>query len=279
LLLIPLSVFVGICASAIGMTAWPLIVPLLFVFSGFNIYLTLFISLLMDCGNALVMMRVAGQHKNMDIKLGVRLALFALIWIAAGILVGTFFIPANEEMFRGAAGVISILFGIAFLIKGWRARCRRLSTGMAAAPEMGCFETHRRGVNVYRSSLIYPAVAGLGFQIGLFGIGGGMWHSVFLMAFLGYPTLAATGTAMLITFISTLFAAAGMFLNIPAAALDNRLLIQLVPLIVAMSMLGTQMGAKISYALSEEYINYLIGGVVIVGGLAATLQKLLLQSF
>src|SRR6056297_1536575 len=105
LLLIPLSVFVGICASAIGMTAWPLIVPLLFVFSGFNIYLTLFISLLMDCGNALVMMRVAGQRKLMDIKLGVRLALFALLWIAAGIFVGTFFIPENEEMFRGAAGL------------------------------------------------------------------------------------------------------------------------------------------------------------------------------
>jgi len=278
LLLIPLSVFVGICASAIGMTAWPLIVPLLFVFSGFNIYLTLFISLLMDCGNALVMMRVAGQRKLMDIKLGVRLALFALLWIAAGIFAGTFFIPENEEMFRGAAGLISILFGLAFLIKGWRARCRRLNDGVLAAPEVACFETHRRGLNVYRSSLIYPAVAGLGFQIGLFGIGGGMWHSVFLMVFLGYPTLAGTCTAMLITFISTLFAACGMFLNIPAGAMDNQLLVQLIPLIVAMSMLGTRMGAKISYALSEEYTNYLIGGVVIVAGLAATLQKLLLQS-
>jgi uncharacterized membrane protein YfcA len=272
-----LSAFVGFGASAIGITAWPLIVPLLFVFAGFNLYLTLFISLLMDCGNAFVMMLVAGQHRLVDVKLGLLLAAFALIWIAAGIWLGAFFIPGHEDLFRGAASLISIFFGIAFLAKGFRARRQRKVGRRRAGRMTRPFAAHRSSLNRYRSRLIYPAVAALGLQIGLFGIGGGMWHSVFLMALLGYPTLAATGTAMLITFIATLFAACAMFFQIPADALDNVRLIQFVPLIVAMSMLGTQLGAKISYALNEERVNYLIGAVVLTAGLLAALQKIMVH--
>lgn len=277
LLLIPLSVFIGFAASAIGFTAWPLIVPVLFVFFGFDLYLTLFISLLVDCGNALVMVLKSYPHKLVDIKFGLMISAYTLIWIAIGIGFGATFIPQHQEMFRGAAGFLIILFGILFIFRGYRLK-RKISAG---THEPGSVfhspEAHRQGLGICRSRLIYPAAAAMGLQTGLVGIGGGMGHAVILMACLSYPTMMATGTAMLITFCATLFAAAGMFLQIPGGTFDNTFLFLLTPLMVAMSMSGTRLGAKISHALTDDQVNYFIGGIVVVAGVLAMWQKFLLQ--
>ncbi|MDZ7832612.1 MAG: TSUP family transporter [Desulfobacterales bacterium] len=272
-----MSVFTGFAASAIGFTAWPLIVPVFFVLFGFDLYLTLFISLLIDCGNALMMVLTAYPHKRVDVKFGLMMSVFAMIWIAAGIAVGTAFIPDHQEMFRGAAGFLVILFGVAFILRGYRIKLKMNAGTHDPEAILHSPRIHRQSLAKYRSRLIYPAVAAMGFQVGLIGIGGGMGFAVFLMACLAYPTLTATGTAMMITFCCTLAAAAGIFFQIPDGTFSNPFLIQLIPLILAMSMIGTRLGAKVSYALADDHVNYLIGGIVLTAGLLAALQKFLLQ--
>jgi len=247
------------------------------VLFGFDLYLTLFISLLIDCGNALMMVLTAYPHKRVDVKFGLMMSAFALIWIAAGIALGTIFIPGHQEMFRGAAGFLVILFGVAFIFRGYRIKLKMAAGAYDPEAILHFPEIHRQSLAKSRSRLIYPAVAAMGFQVGLIGIGGGMGFAVFLMACLAYPTLTATGTAMMITFCCTLFAAAGIFFQIPDGIFSNPVLIQLIPLVVAMSMLGTRLGAKISYALADDHVNYLIGGIVLTAGLLAALQKFLLQ--
>ena len=251
--------------------------PVFFVLFGFDLYLTLFISLLIDCGNALMMVLTAYPQKRVDVRFGLMMAAFALIWIAAGIALGTTFIPGHQEMFRGAAGFLIILFGLGFMLRGYRIK-QQMAAGLHDPEAILHYpEVHRQSLTKYRSRLIYPAIAAMGFQVGLIGIGGGMGFAVFLMACLAYPTLTATGTAMMITFCCTLVAAGGIFFQIPEGTFSNPFLIQLIPLVVAMSMLGTRMGAKISYALPDDRVNYLIGGIVLTAGLLAALQKFLLQ--
>ena len=271
-----MSLFIGIAASAIGFTAWPLIVPVLFIPCGFDLYLTLFSSLLVDCGNALVMTLIAAKHGQINIRRGLLLAVYALIWIVAGIALGKTYIPGNEDFFKGSAGIITIIIGISFIVKGIKnktAGARNPSMEKEKSPSVS-MDTADRGPGRY---LIYGGVALMAFHIGFFGIGGGMGYAIFLMLFLSYPVLKATGTAMLMTLCSTLFAAGGMFFLIPENAFMQLHVQWLIPMMVGLSMLGTITGAKISYSLTDRQINFLIGSVVILAGVLATAQKFILQ--
>ncbi|MBT4267555.1 MAG: hypothetical protein HOD85_25390, partial [Deltaproteobacteria bacterium] len=69
-ILIPLTLIIGIGAAAIGATAWTMLVPVLFVLLGFNIYVTLFLSLLIDCVNALVMTVISARQQQLDVGQG-----------------------------------------------------------------------------------------------------------------------------------------------------------------------------------------------------------------
>jgi uncharacterized membrane protein YfcA len=78
------------------------------------------------------------------------------------------------------------------------------------------------------------------------------------------------------TFCSTLFAAGCFFFLIPESAFLQLHVQWLIPMMVGLSMLGTIVGAKITYSLTERQINFLIGGVVVFAGLLATAQKFIL---
>jgi len=279
-----LSLFIGIAASAIGFTAWPLVVPILFVLCGFNLYLTILTSLLIDCGNALVISVIAMRHQQVDVKKALLLSCFAAIWIAAGIMLGRTFIPNNENFFRGSAGIITIIIGCIFILKGFR-------TGQKETPQSenknvpnqprdgNTITTNQSSSSKIRPHLIYLGVAIMAFQVGFFGIGGGMGYAIFLMLFLSFPIIKATGTAMMMTFFSTILAAIGIFFQVPQGALMQPGVLQFILLMIGLSMVGTMFGAKITYSLSEKRINYLIGSIVILAGVIATAQKFFIQFF
>lgn len=255
-------------------------VPVLFILCGFDLYLTLFSSLLVDCGNALVMTLIAAKYRQINIRRGLLLAVFALMWIAGGIVVGKLFIPGNEDFFRGSAGIMTIIIGTSFIIKGIKNKPPRGSNsipGDGPLTENNQADAGNKPEKGFRSYLIYAGVALMAFHIGFFGLGGGMGYAIFLMLFLSYPVLKATGTAMLITFCSTLFAACCFFFLIPESAFSQLHVQWLIPMMVGLSMFGTFIGAKITYSLTERQINFLIGGVVIFAGILATAQKIILQ--
>jgi len=251
-------------------------VPILFIICGFDLYLTIFSSLLVDCGNALVMTLIALRHRQVDISRGLLFSIFALIWITLGIALGTTFIPNNEDFFRGSAGFAAMLIGIFFIAKGLKKNKEK-----AVNPGAHKLSSDRAGKVVVKSRarrrLVYLGVALMAFQVGLLGIGGGMGYAVSLMLCLSFPILKATGTAMLMTFCSTLFAACGIYFQIPDGSLLLPKAYQIIPMIALLSMAGTFIGAKITYSLTEQKINFLIGSIVILAGLIAIAQKYLLR--
>ena len=114
-------------------------------------------------------------------------------------------------------------------------------------------------------------------QTGLIGIGGGMGYAIFLMLCLSFSTLRATGTAMLITCCAALVASIGILFQIPNGIIMDNDVIKIICFIVGMSALGTVVGARIAYSLSEQKVNYLIGGIVIFASLLVTAQGLVLN--
>ncbi len=99
-----------------------------------------------------------------------------------------------------------------------------------------------------------------------------MMYSMFLMFFLAYPALKATGTAMLISLISTPIAGIGIFFQIPAADSLDRPKIILILLLMLCSTVGTICGARIAYSLSLKKLNYLIAGVILFAAVLALAQ-------
>ena len=276
-ILVPLAFVIGIGASAIGITAWMLLVPILFVLFGFNLYLTIFISLLIDCGNALVMTIFASQNRQIDVRKGLKLSLVASIFVIIGVYLGTTFIPENEHLFKNPASFSTLLFALGFLRKGYKQG--KLEAVESEAEIAGLAPTvSTRQEHSIRPHFIYPAVSVVGMQSGLLGIGGGMLYSVLLMFFSAFSTLKATGTAMLVTLLTTAISATGIFFQIPVeAGIDGPKVILLL-FLVMISMTGTILGARIVYSLSLRKLNYLIGIVLMAAALVAFSQSLIIGS-
>jgi uncharacterized protein len=279
IVLMPLAFVIGIGASAIGATAWMLLLPILFVVFGFNLYLTILISLLIDCGNALIMTIIASQNQQIDVRMGLKLSLFASIFVVIGVSLGTTFIPDHQDLFKNPSSVGTLLFALAFLRKGYKQG--KLEAAMANV-EVEVSPGNRvvtlakgRGL---RPLLIYPGLMLVGTQSGLVGIGGGLMYAVLLMFCSAFPTLKATGTAMLITLVTTMVAATGIFFQLPAESSLDRPMVMLTLLLVFISMIGTILGARIAYSLSLKKLNYLIGVVLMSAAFVAFTQSLVFGS-
>lgn len=288
LIFIPLSFFIGFGASAIGMTAWLLLVPLLFVVFGFDLYLTIFISLLVDLGNATTKTVNAAAKNMIDFRLGTRYAAFACLCILPGIWAGTHFIPQHTEFFKGSVGFFNMIFGIGFLIRGFKTakgvpgEGGRIPGPVLSAPTNSSPDTPGKpnpenNPTAFRRYLVWPGIAFVALQTGLLGIGGGMMYAVCLIALLAFPTLKATGTAMFITSCSALLASVGFFFLIADTVPVDQSMVILILLFVSISVIGTLTGEKITHQLSETKINFLIGGVTLAASLLAIVQGVLLK--
>ncbi len=276
LIFLPLSLFIGFGASAIGLTAWPLVVPLLFVLFGFDLYLTIFISLLIDSGNAFMKSLSALKNNQIDVGKGLRFAFFACLCIIPGIWVGTRFIPQHTDFFRGSVGYFNLLFGIGFIMRGFK-KSKEGSNGNEGSDiqdqnDNGSEKKREKISGDLKKYAIWPGIAYVAIQTGLIGIGGGMMYAVFIMAFLSFPTQKATGTAMLISFCSAAIASIAIFIQIPQTAMLNQSMVILIAMLIIISMIGTVVGEKITHSLSEQRINYIIGGVIIASSILVSAQ-------
>jgi len=281
LIFIPFSLFIGIAASAIGYTAWPLVVPVLFVVFGFDLYLSIFISILIDFINSFIISIIALKKGQIRIRTGLKLMLFACIFIFPAIYVGTKFIPQNTDIFKGSIGFFNILFALMFIRNGYKVRVFHKNYslehhGTDQAPEykINIGSDPEKLFGFKKEKLIYAGVAFMAMQTGLLGMGGGMGHAVFLILFLSLTTLTATGTAMLITCGTTLLGSFGFFMQITDKSVFTHEMIVFIPVILAMSAIGTMIGSRITYNISEEKLNYMIAGVMIIAGLIVIFQGL-----
>ena len=174
---------------------------------------------------------------------------------------------------------MNLLYGLGFIRRGYKVGKSPAGNNPEEKPAFSAdlVTKAKDWKQILRRVSILPAVMLVGFQSGLFGIGGGMMYSIFLMLCLSFPTLKATGTAMVITFSTTIIAALGIYYQIPAnAGFDRRTLILLLMMIFC-SMSGTILGARVAYSLSLRRLNYLIASVIILASLIALIQNLIIS--
>lgn len=268
----PISLFIGIAASAIGYTAWSLLMPILFVFFGFNIYLTLFISLLTDSVNAILVTYLSARKKEIDFPLGFKLIAFASVIVILGVYIGTTFIPENTDFFKDNIAYGNLIFVVFFFRRGRKiTKLKRQRASQKTDPSQSEVPV-RKANSKKRFALLLLGIAFVGIQTGVIGIGGGMMYAVAMMLILKYTTSKAIGMAMFITSITALIAVAGIFIQIPQTVLENSNQLFIIPVIVGFSLLGTAIGSKITNRLSEEKINYLVSAAIAVACVVAILQ-------
>ena len=268
LILIPISFLVGFAASTIGYTAWSLIVPLLFVLFGFDIRLVLLVSLLMDCANAIIMTRISIKSEEIDLEIGKRTGIIAIFATGIGVVIGLFILLNNQHLFRGGAGYVNMVLGLIFIIKG----VNILRNPNVSKEEKAPITDPKKAKTVY-----YVGSSASAFFTGLIGIGGGMNYVILLMITKGFRIKKATGTAMVITTISTSIAASVFLGNSIFAGLFSGEFILLMLVCILSSAISTMVGAKIAYKLSEGKITVLVGVVVLIAATIATVQNLFLN--
>jgi len=268
----PMSLFIGIAASAIGYTAWSLLMPVLFVFFGFNIYLTLFISLLTDSINAILVTYLFAKQKEIDFPLGFKLIIFSSVIVILGVFIGSTFIPDNTDFFKDNIAYGNLIFVFFFFRRGRKIsklnQQRKNKKNTPTQVDVSPIEEKTK----IKPLILYLGIAFVAIQTGVIGIGGGMMYAIALMLIVKYTTSRAIGTAMFITSITALVAAAGIFIQIPQTAFKNDSHLFIIPVILGFSLLGTFIGHGITNRLSEEKINYMVSGVITIACVVAIFQ-------
>ncbi len=269
IILVPISIFIGFGASAIGFTAWPLIIPILFVLFGYNLYLAIFTSLAIDCGNALIMTAFSIKKRNVNLSESLIFVILALSCIVPAMYIGKQFIYLHENSFRGSTGFFIIFIGLLFICKGFK----------QIVSEENSLSDDKSNKYPIKNILIYPGVILMASMTGLIGVGGGMGYAALLILLLSYKTHNATGTAMLITLCTTFIAALFIFFEIPAQNLPDLQSTLTITQLILLSMLGTIVGAKVSYSIPEKQIFFFIGSLVIFAGVISAMQKFIIGGF
>lgn len=264
ILAIPIGVLVGLGAGIIGLTAWPILVPLLLVFGGIPLHEALLSSLLVDLMIAVVLSAfyIRNREVEVDSIYGAKLGGVAgVIALFTTILV----FPILEQysgLFEGGSSIATLIFGAFFIIQAIR-----MDDSIEAQNELSSL----RGLQFssrQRDAIAYGFCIFQGFLTGLIAIGGAMNIVLVLMFILGYPTLRAVGTAMVATtvMLSMTVIALLILLQFSMSTLP------IVVLYVLVGALSSYLAVTRVQTISERKLRFTIGVVILMAAIFATAQ-------
>ncbi len=264
ILAIPIGVLIGLGAGVIGLTAWPILVPLLLVFGGFPLHEVLLSSLLVDLTIAVVLsvFYIQKQEVEVDSTYGVKLGGVAgIIALVTAILV----FPILEQyssLFEGGSSIVTLFFGSLFIIQAIR---MENSTGVREAkPNQRQTQLSSRQKDI----IAYGFCIFQGFLTGLIAIGGAMNIVLVLMFILGYPTLRAVGTAMVATTVMLSMTVIGFLILLQFS-------VSILPIVVLYVLIGTTssyLAVSRVQNISERKLRFTIGIVILTAAIFATAQ-------
>jgi len=298
---IPLAILIGVASATIGYTAWSIVVPLLFVGFGFNVFDALFVSLCTDFIDTSVLTYRYAKKQKVNLKLG---AIYGRPGVAAAIIGSIFaytLLPANQNLLRGGVAYVFLLMGFIFFL---RARgMQKKDKANAASPKSNTANevinssvtasqitavdagTNQMNPNPQKKGFQIPenltktimilGVAISGLLSGLMGIGGGSNFTMLFMFVLGakygFDTLRSTGTGC---FVMLMVSAT---LSIVFGALSDILTsIPYLAIIAVFAVIGTIIGLRIAFKVKEFTLNYIISAAIVTAAIVSTVQSMLL---
>ena len=169
----------GLGTGFAGMSAAAVITPMLVTFLGIEPYTAVGIALASDVLASAISAYTYGKNKNLDIKNGLVMMLFVLIFTVVGSYVSSL-VPSTT---MGNFSVfMTLLLGVKFIVR----------------PVMTTKEDMKKTSQTARIVKSVLCGAAVGFICGFVGAGGGMMMLLLLTSVLGYELKTAVGTSVFI---------------------------------------------------------------------------------
>ena len=231
-----------------GMSAAAVISPMLITFLGVPAYEAVGIALASDVLASAASANNYRKNKNIDIKNGVVMMIFVLIFT----LIGSYIAKLVPNGTMGGMSVLMTTFlGVKFILK----------------PVMTTKE--KRLENSRKKQIIQSVVSGaiVGFICGFIGAGGGMMMLLVLTSFLGYELKTAVGTSV---FIMTFTALTGALSHFVIGGMPD---IQCLVLCIISTLVFAQIASKLANKASPKTLNRAVGVILVILGGAMMIIK------
>lgn len=233
----------GLGTGFAGMSAAAVISPMLITFLGLPAYEAVGIALASDVLASAVSAYTYGKNKNLDIRNGVVMMAFVLLFT----LIGSFVASLVPNTAMGSFSVfMTLLLGIKFIVK----------PVMTTKDSMASVSVAKR---IAQSVVCGMAV---GFICGFVGAGGGMMMLLLLTSILGYELKTAVGTSV---FIMTFTAFTGAVSHFAIGGMPN---LWCLLFCVASTLLWARIAAKFANKASAVTLNRATGVVLTILGSA-----------
>ena len=232
----------GLGTGFAGMSAAAVISPMLITFLGMEPYMAVGIALASDVLASAVSAYTYGKNKNLDIRNGVIMMAFVLLFTIVGSYVSSL-VPSNTM--GGFSVCMTFLLGVKFLIK----------------PVMNTKEGMKNvsvGKRIVQSILCGIVI---GFICGFVGAGGGMMMLLILTSVLGYELKTAVGTSVFIMAFTALTGALSHFRI--GGAPDLTVLI----LCVVFTLFWARVAARFANKATPATLNRATGAVLVILGI------------
>lgn len=237
----------GVITGLIGASAVTFMGGILMVLLGYSAYDAIGIALMTDVSASLISAKIYRTAKNIDVKRGLIIAIFATIFSFLGGLIAR---SIPDIALGDGLGIITLITGIAFL----RNPLKRDDTWI-----FNYFKTKKTLASILIGVLI-------GLFCGIIGVGGGINLLIALVFILGFPIKAAIGTSVLIMAFISLSGGIAHFINRE---------FPLIAIIVASigAIIGAIIGSKYSNKKSEETMFRVSGIILILISLVVIFKK------
>lgn len=236
----------GIGTGFAGMSAAAVISPMLITFLGIPAYTAVGIALAGDVLASAVSAYTYKKNKNLDIKNGLIMMVFVLLFTVVGSFVASLVPNATMSNF---SVFMTMLLGIKFIVKP----VMTTKEAMESIPQ--------------RTRMVKSVIGGIviGFICGFVGAGGGMMMLLVLTTMLGYELKCAVGTSV---FVMTFTALTGCVSHFAIGGMPDALTLILC---VAFTFVWARIAATIANQAQPKVLNRVTGvvllllGVVILG--------------
>ena len=248
----------GAITGLIGASAVTFMAGILVVFLGYPAYTAIAISLATDVFASSTSTIIYKKYGNINIKKGLTMAFFAVIFAFLGAYLSRFF----PDMALGK-GVIIITFLVGLdLIR------KPLNIQFTNAKKINFYSYFRK--KPIFSSIFFGAIVGL--ISGIFGAGGGLTILAVLTIVLGIRFTKAVGTSVLIMTFIALAGAIGHFIHIAIPIKE-----------IVIASVGAIIGASIATSFAnkkdEMKVSMIAGVILLLIGSVMLLRDYLFQSF
>ncbi len=233
----------GLGTGFAGMSAAAVISPMLITFLGLPAYEAVGIALASDVLASAVSAYTYRKNKNLDIKNGIVMMIFVLLFTLAGSFIAS--LVPNTTM--GSFSVfMTLLLGIKFIVK----------PVMTTKESMQAVSSKKR--------ILQSVICGIlvGFICGFVGAGGGMMMLLILTGVLGYELKTAVGTSV---FIMTFTALTGAISHFAIGGMPDMLCLLFC---VVSTLLWARIAARFANKASAVTLNRVTGIVLAVLGCA-----------